>query len=173
MRSPALFRPSRSLFVAHTIHSPSRPLRNAPAFLRSNAYLYNHFASSTSLPVPLDPNEPPADAPPSASEETLEKPKKRTRATKEADAPPQLPPGLNILWTPQLDDSDAYLAALPPPDILEEALTNLHITLHPKTQHRATYSSPTGLPLEPTLALYCPIEGGDYGPSLAHNSHCY
>lgn len=51
---------------------------------------------------------------------------------------------------------------MPPPEILEEALNNLHITLHPQTQNRAVYASPQGPPTEPTLALYCPIEGGDY-----------
>ncbi|PSR74167.1 hypothetical protein PHLCEN_2v10123 [Hermanssonia centrifuga] len=39
---------------------------------------------------------------------------------------------------------------------------NLHITLHPFSQHKAAYASPAGPPVEPTLALYCPIEGGDY-----------
>ena len=29
------------------------------------------------------------------------------------------------------------------------------------SQHRSVYPSPTGT-IEPTLALYCPIEGGDY-----------
>ena len=32
-------------------------------------------------------------------------------------------------------------------------LDKSHIALHPQTQHRAKYGS---------LALYCPIEGGDY-----------
>lgn len=51
---------------------------------------------------------------------------------------------------------------LPPPELFTDILNKLLITLHPHTQHRATYSSAIGSPVEPTLALYCPIEGGDY-----------
>jgi hypothetical protein len=43
-------------------------------------------------------------------------------------------------------------------------LDNFHVTLHPKTQHRATYTPQDGSAnstVEPTLALYCPIESGD------------
>jgi hypothetical protein len=78
--------------------------------------------------------------------------------------PAEIPEGLNILWSPADEDFDlgASQAALPPPEIFEEALHNLHITLHPQTQHRATYASTAGPPIEPTLGLYCPIEGGDY-----------
>jgi len=46
--------------------------------------------------------------------------------------------------------------------MLEEVLHNLHIVLHPKTQHRSIYASPSGRPVEPTFALFCPIEGGEY-----------
>ncbi|CUA74937.1 Protein MSP1 [Rhizoctonia solani] len=46
--------------------------------------------------------------------------------------------------------------------MLQDALAQLLVTLQPQTQYRAAYST-GGLPLvEPTLALYCPIEGGDY-----------
>ncbi|CAL1704380.1 unnamed protein product [Somion occarium] len=103
--------------------------------------------------------------------EEVEKPKRRTRTSnKEAvDTPPPpipLPGGLDILWAPdapanaesQTSSSDP---ALPPPEILEEILTNLHVTLHPQTQHKATYAI-SGPTIEPTFALYCPIEGGDY-----------
>ena len=43
-------------------------------------------------------------------------------------------------------------------------LDGFYITLHPQTQHRVTYSQDgsTNLVVEPTLALYCPIEGEDY-----------
>ena len=42
-------------------------------------------------------------------------------------------------------------------------ITNLHIALHPHTQHRAAYvTTATGPPIQPTLALYCPVEGGEY-----------
>lgn len=59
-------------------------------------------------------------------------------------------------------DPDLKPSELPPPEVFEEALHNLHITLHPQTQHRATYASASGPLVEPTLGLYCPIEGGDY-----------
>jgi hypothetical protein len=77
----------------------------------------------------------------------------------------QLPDGLDILWSPaeeSLESCETHASALPPPEIFDDALNNLLITLHPQTQHRATYASPLGPPTEPTLALYCPIEGGDY-----------
>lgn len=82
----------------------------------------------------------------------------------------QLPASLDILWTPEPHSrtsttSDLQNPDLPPPEIFEDVLDNLHVALHPKTQHRATYTSQDGTPnsvVEPTLALYCPIEGGDY-----------
>ncbi|KAF8447611.1 hypothetical protein L210DRAFT_3526833 [Boletus edulis BED1] len=112
-----------------------------------------------------------SDSPPEAdppTEPAPEKPPRRQRASpptlssslpKDTDDRPQLPPGLDILW---LLDSSPNLNALPPPELFEGALTNLHIALHPQTQHRAAYSSPAGPPVEPTLALYCPVEGGEY-----------
>ncbi|KIJ44017.1 hypothetical protein M422DRAFT_169052, partial [Sphaerobolus stellatus SS14] len=71
------------------------------------------------------------------------------------------PPDLNILWTPDAIHTPLP-SALPPPELLQDALVNLLITLHPQTQHRATYSTQDGSPVEPTLGLYCPIEGGEY-----------
>ena len=78
----------------------------------------------------------------------------------------ELPDGLKILWSPTDKDFgkdfDVPTPDLPPPEILEEALDNLLITLHPKNQHRAAYPSrPSGRLVEPTLGLYCPIEGSD------------
>lgn len=105
-----------------------------------------------------------SDSPPEAdpTDPAPEKPPRRQRASslpKDADDRPQLPPALDILWLP---DSPPNASALPPPELFEEALTNLHIALHPQTQHRAAYSSPAGPPIEPALALYCPVEGGEY-----------
>lgn len=79
----------------------------------------------------------------------------------------QLPTSLDILWSPEPHPtaSDLQNPDLPPSEIFEGVLDNLHVTLHPKTQHRATYSPQDGSAnsiVEPTLALYCPIEGGDY-----------
>lgn len=75
-----------------------------------------------------------------------------------------------ILWQPS-DPSpsapfpsgeDPYDSGLPEPWLLQDAYETLLLALHPQTQHRATYSSSTGLSVEPTLGFYCPIEGGDY-----------
>ena len=116
-----------------------------------------------------------AGAPPQPPEspEDPEKPKRRTRtsAAKDSEASP-LPNDLDILWLPQdaptydvredAGSSTSPPSALPPPELMHEVLTNLHLTLHPQTQHRAAYATGSGPPIEPSLALYCPIEGGDY-----------
>lgn len=116
---------------------------------------------------PSDPAEPP-------SEDVDKRKRRKATSAKDVDTstPSQsLPNGLDILWLPQdapLPETSADGATsvsnstLPPPELLNEVLTNLYITLHPQTQHRAAYASPAGPPVEPTLALYCPIEGGDY-----------
>lgn len=86
-------------------------------------------------------------------------PPRRTRPPKDPETL-QLPDTLDILCTPgPAEHTDAHL---PPPHIFQDALDNLLISLHPQTQHRAAYASPLSAPTEPTLALYCPIEGGDY-----------
>ena len=82
----------------------------------------------------------------------------------------QLPASLDILWSPEphpraSTSTDFQNLDLPPSEIFEGVLDNLHVTLHPQTQHRATYTPQDGSAsstVEPTLALYCPIEGGDY-----------
>jgi len=82
----------------------------------------------------------------------------------------QLPASLDILWSPEphhraSTSSNTQNLDLPPSEIFEDILDNLHITLHPQTQHRATYAPQDGSSssiVEPTFALYCPIEGGDY-----------
>lgn len=79
----------------------------------------------------------------------------------------------DVLWLPSgrpsssgapSDDpgDDPDVVGLPEPWLLQEAYESLLLTLHPQTQHRATYSTNNGPLVEPTLALYCPIEGGDY-----------
>ncbi|RPD66259.1 AAA-domain-containing protein [Lentinus tigrinus ALCF2SS1-7] len=126
--------------------------------------------ASASAPPP--PQDPPPNADPPPLEDAEEKPKRRGRApsvsVKETEniQLPVLPAGLKILWTPEDGSNDTAPSSspnttLPPPEIFDEALHNLHIALNPQTQHRATYSSGTGPLVEPTLALYCPIEGGD------------
>jgi hypothetical protein len=172
MRSQALFRQSRSLLKASatsfrsTARSPrpGRP-RKEQTTLRTTVRLNKRLASSTTLPPPEDPEAPLPDASEPLSD-GAEKPKRTRKSSKDSEAPPQLPPGLDIIWAPDSDSSIDLLqscsSALPPAEIFNEALHNFHIALHPQTQHRATYPSPAGPPSEPTFALYCPIEGGDY-----------
>ncbi len=73
----------------------------------------------------------------------------------------QIPIEQSFFWTheslPKPEPS-----TLPPREAFEETLNNLYLALHPQAQHKATYSTSTGPPIEPTLALYCPIEGGNY-----------
>ncbi|KAH8106988.1 AAA-domain-containing protein [Cristinia sonorae] len=100
------------------------------------------------------------------SSDSLEPETKYSKETATSDANPGLPDGLDILWTPSsgAEGGSSYgpSSAIPPPEILDLILTNLHISLHPLAQHKATYISKSGPLIEPTLALYCPIEGGDY-----------
>ena len=53
-------------------------------------------------------------------------------------------------------------STLPPLEVFEEVLNNVHISLHPQTQHKAAFPTPSSPHIEPTVALYCPIEGGNY-----------
>lgn len=73
----------------------------------------------------------------------------------------EVPNEQNFFWTYQsLSESES--STLPPPEVFEEVLNNVHISLHPQAQHKTAYTTPSGPPVEPTLALYCPIEGGNY-----------
>ncbi|KAG8777405.1 hypothetical protein FRC12_000380 [Ceratobasidium sp. 428] len=98
-----------------------------------------------------------------------DKPKRRVgRPAGAPSKPPPPPPPVvraaidpdaNIWSGPTLDEA----RALPPDDMLQDALAQLLVTLQPQTQYRAAYLGPGGTPLvEPTMALYCPIEGGDH-----------
>lgn len=161
MRTQALFRRSRSVLRTrphtHSLTSCSifaggsrKPLHPTSA-LQSHGHVRN--LSSTGSPPDHTPS-------PEDSEDPKPKPRGRAKRTQEKSENAALPPDLNILWSP--DDAHTPLpSALPPPELFQEALNNLFITLHPQTQHRATYTQ-NGSPVEPTLALYCPIEGGEY-----------
>ncbi|KAF8628317.1 hypothetical protein AX15_003864 [Amanita polypyramis BW_CC] len=117
---------------------------------------------ASSFPLSSQPDTEPADEPDDAEKPKLRRTRVSAPPTKDAD-PIELPDGLHILWSTEHDLlPDSHADALPPPELLEDSLNNLQITLHPYTQHRATYSTPLGSPIEPTLGLYCPIEGGDY-----------
>ncbi|KAG2157372.1 hypothetical protein DEU56DRAFT_750490 [Suillus clintonianus] len=178
---PAFIQRSRSLLKATTTTRKSIDHRHLAIRLERVSRkdgtppaprVYKRLASST-LPASTssDTPEPSADGP--VPPEEPEKPSKRTRVSPTASSSPstppedciQLPHDLDILWVPEDGPAETDFLNninLPPPELFDEALTNLHITLHPQTQHRAAYSSSSGPPLEPTLALYCPIEGGDY-----------
>ena len=136
-----------------------------------------HLSSAASNPSP-------EDAP---SSDVEVKPRRRTLrsyakpADKSADANGALSTTLfqndihDILWlpsgrpgssgeAPEDPEHDPDIVGLPEPWLLQEAYESLLLTLHPQTQHRAAYvaNNGHGRLIEPTLALYCPIEGGDY-----------
>lgn len=128
-----------------------------------------HPAGATTLSDSGPPEGPePSDDPGEESNVVVlevEKVKRARRSTPKAEDVTPLPPGLNILWTPDYEpDASNYTSAacLPAPELFEDVLSNFLITMQPQTQHRAAYATSSGSPVEPTLALHCPIEGGDY-----------
>jgi hypothetical protein len=140
MRSQAaLLRTARTVLAhaanAHTVAArrPPRPARVAEGGRATPVSGAEHTCTSASALAETHQHEPAAE---------------HDAASPPPDAPP-LPPA---------DDGDA----LPPPAVFADALTSVRVALHPQTQHRGAYASPTGAPVEPALALYCPIEGGDY-----------
>lgn len=159
IRSQALLQRSRSLLKASRVPltralftSPSRASRSDP--LSRPAVFSKHLSTTpvpTSEPPPL---ESPSDGPPppvnaaTPPEPPPEEPEKLRRKPKAASKePPEIPLefpdglALEILWRPESDPGPSSQAALPPPEIFDEALHNLHITLHPQTQHRAACAS--------------------------------
>lgn len=93
---------------------------------------------------------------------------RRTRSTNVKEPEPvELPDGIqqHVLYEPSspFSQNDTLQGALPPPEIFEEALDKLLITFHPQNQARSlAVSSSSSRPVEPTLGLYCPFEGGDF-----------
>ncbi|KAG9226382.1 hypothetical protein CCMSSC00406_0003261 [Pleurotus cornucopiae] len=186
--SQALFRRSRSLFQSSTALNSARrsttrlarPSRKDVTVPSSTGTPGVRLSSSATPPPSNEPVEPipestptptpPPDAPENegAPSEDSEKPRvRRTRLTltvsKDAETL-QLPEDLDILWAPESEPPEratSDLSVLPPDDIFDDALHNLHIALHPQTQHKATYATGSAA-TEPTLALCCPIEGGEY-----------
>ncbi|KAH9951922.1 AAA-domain-containing protein [Amylocystis lapponica] len=158
------------LSSTHAVRYPRKDPSGTPS---QSASRLSKRSSSSVTPSSVEPD---ADAPPPVpspsdppSEDAEGKPKRRTRistSTREVDPSVQLPSGLDVLWMPEDDPGEPSSTppnpALPPPEIFDEILHNLHITLHSQTQHRAAYALQTGSLVEPTFALYCPIEGGDY-----------
>jgi hypothetical protein len=116
--------------------------------------------ASTSSPNSSEANSSPSTHNPDSSS-------REPTASNGKSAPDATVPALQVsneqdfFWSYQsLSESEPSI--LPPPEGFEEVLNNVHISLHPQTQHKATFSTPSGPPIEPTVALYCPIEGGDY-----------
>ena len=157
---------------------PNSPARQSSGVHTRSSNAQKSAQDAEQSPIQLDADSPPhPDGPPIPPSEP-EKPPRRTKTSasstsnastqrdreSDPDDRPQLPQGLDILWLPHdlpsLDSQRNNI--LPPPELFDDALTNLHIALHPHTQHRAAYVTATGLPIEPTLALYCPVEGGEY-----------
>lgn len=147
--------------------------------LSNNAYLA-HRASrlprianlQSRRAASIVPSSPPPEAP--ERDNDPEKPSMRPRGrpktnkgldskSGESSSSVSLPTELadTLLWLPE-ENTVANESSLPPEEMLQEALSNLHVSFHPKTQHRATYASSAGPPVEPTVTLYSPIEGGTY-----------
>ena len=174
MRSHSILRKSHLLSKLSSLHS--LPIRHTWLAVDGNRVFF-----STSLPPPpTEPHEPSSIASPIQFPEPLSndtnpvfhegqesKPAKnrRTRISSNGkeQEPLELPDELDILWLPTdsgvtpISTSDI----LPSSDLLEDPFDSLLLTLHPKNQHRAVYpSGPSGRLVEPTLGIYCPLEGG-------------
>ncbi|KAF8831434.1 hypothetical protein HHX47_DHR1000411 [Lentinula edodes] len=184
MRSQNVLRRSRGLFRTKSplsLYSSSIPPR-LPRKSAAKRFLPPHekrlvstdnqtLGASASAPPPETPSEEPSDISDASSTslpDDLDKLKGKRRivsssSTSKERETVEIPEGLHILWNPdELPSEPLNPGSVPPPEILEEVLHNLLATLHPHTQHRAAYPPPLAQSEEPTLALYCPIEGGDY-----------
>ena len=178
MRSHSILRKSHLLSKLSLLHS--LPVRHT--WLAVDIFSGNRVFSSNS-PLPPPPNEPhetssvvsPIQFPEPLSndtnslfhEEQENKSAKQRRTRTSSNGKEQerleLPDELDILWLPT--DSGVTPAStsdvLPSSEMLEDPLDSLLLTLHPKNQHRAVYpSGPEGRLVEPTMGIYCPLEGG-------------
>ncbi|KAF8682279.1 AAA protein [Rhizoctonia solani] len=161
---PSTSRQSRSTSAFTSSATLSHPRKLPPDFPRRiPAYAYAPVEDSQGPLVSPKPSE-------TETDQDQEKPRRRVgRPPGSPNKPPPPPPppttkasvNPESIWAGKtLGEGDAR--TLPPEDMLQDALAQLLVTLQPQTQYRAAYST-NGLPLvEPTLALYCPIEGGDY-----------
>ena len=204
MRSHSFLRKSHTIIKRSGLVRPASSCRvSSSCSFKRNVLPINNVPStrrflSTETPIPIESEEtwvspePPLPAEngeqitsaPSTEDSDKDKsvPRpRRTRATasstgKDVD-PLEFPPGLenDILYVPTQSLLDSRPGGLPPPEIFEEALDNLLITLHPQNQNRSLISSGTSSsrPVEPTLGLYCPIEGGDYVLDLTIHELAY
>ncbi|PCH38086.1 AAA-domain-containing protein [Wolfiporia cocos MD-104 SS10] len=171
-RTRSLVKTQHHRALLSSTHTLRYPRKDASGTKPQSTPRLSKRSSSSAPPAsegspPASPPHPNPAEPPPAEDPPEEKPKRayrsRSSSTKESDASPPLPAGLNILWTPE---GGAWTPGpsnvlLPHPEVYQEILHNLHITFHPQTQHKATYSPPSGPLVEPTFALYSPIEGGE------------
>jgi len=196
MRSQGFLRKSHFLLLGHSpaVH-PFKPFLQPSSYAlrrRHPCSVQNNLITNRLLSTGPEPEERSTSAPtsenlvlegslePPASVEEPDKIKPRrtrlTSAAKDADVP-EFPEWLvdDILYFPTESFLDSEpKGGLPPPEIFEEALDNLLITLHPQNQHRSLHATGgTKGPIEPTLGLYCPIEGGDYVVDLTVHELAY
>jgi hypothetical protein len=135
----------------HASASQASSSEPAPAPSQTNVEAVAPTEAASDAPD-AGPAPPPPEEPEPEPEPELEKPRRKPRAAKEsANAP--LPPGLRVLWTADSAAPPPNPNALPPAPLLDEVLHHVHVALHPQAQRGE---------VEPTLGLYCPLEGGEY-----------
>ncbi|KIK59761.1 hypothetical protein GYMLUDRAFT_261762 [Collybiopsis luxurians FD-317 M1] len=183
MRSQHLLRRSRALLRTNPVSLYSSALPSRSPKKPSSKRLFPHSparCSSTNnngsqdSSVPSSQVDPPAEEssssskpspipPPEDPDKSKGKRGARFVSSSSKDQEIQFPEDLHILWNPdELPAEPLNPESVPPPEILDEVLHKLLVTLHPQTQHRAAYPPPLTPSVEPTLALYCPLEGGEY-----------
>ncbi|KAI0256767.1 hypothetical protein BJV78DRAFT_1272850 [Lactifluus subvellereus] len=137
-------------------HYPRNDLHSTPA---RGSRVARRVSTSTSNPPETDSTPPPS--------KPGHPPRELTGSSNGKSEPGASTPALQVsneqsfFWTYQ-SLSESKPSTLPQPEVFQEVLNNVFLSLHPQAQHKATYSTPSGPPTEPSLALYCPIEGGNY-----------
>ncbi len=166
MRSQLLLRRTRlaktSSVSTRALLSYSGPARYPRNDTRPTPARVSRVARRASTSSPKSP-----EANSSQSTQKPNPPSREPTAPNGKNAPDATAPALQVsneqdfFWSYQ-SLSESEPSTLPPPEVFEEVLNNVHISLHPQTQHKAAFPTPSGPPIEPTVALYCPIEGGNY-----------
>ena len=138
--------------------SPARyPRNDLPPNLTKGTRVTRRASTSSTRPKDADAAPSPSDSDPPFKEPASSDSKNESSVSSQTL---QVPAEQSFFWTHQsLPEPEP--SCLPPPELFDEVLNNVHLALHPQAQHRATYSTSSGPPIEPTLALYCPIEDGN------------
>ncbi|KAG9004252.1 hypothetical protein FRB94_002472 [Tulasnella sp. JGI-2019a] len=179
----------RTVEAPHAITIPELFAGRAAAIVKKAEEGEADNPPSEQLPVQSDggppPDDPGADGDASGPKKvrvkrsripTAAEKERMAMAAAEARLPPQpeFSPELirQVVWTPEWDEGLSGSSPpasssniLPPPHVIDDIYHKLLVTLHPHAQDRALPQPETasGEPLvEPTLGLYCPIEGGNY-----------